>query len=43
MTEDDIKYLKERLHSPEMHCRQCDLTRRLINEWYHERDRLAFR
>ena len=28
----DIEYLEARLHSPEMKCRQCEITRALILE-----------
>ncbi len=32
MSEDDRKYLEARLHSPAMQCRQCELTRQLLEE-----------
>ena len=32
LTEDEREYLRKRLHSPEMQCTQCDLTRRLLDD-----------
>lgn len=30
MTPEDVEYLREKIHSPEMQCRQCDLIRELL-------------
>ena len=31
--QDDVKWLRQQLHSPEMRCRQCDLTRQILDEF----------
>lgn len=30
ITDEERKYLRKRLHSPEMQCQQCDIVRRLL-------------
>lgn len=35
ITDKEIEYVEERLHSPAMHCHQCNLTRRLIATFIH--------
>ena len=32
LTEAELTYISEHLHSPEMQCKQCNLTRRLLEE-----------
>lgn len=35
---DEIKWLRKQLHSPEMQCRQCNLTRQILDELEASRD-----
>lgn len=30
LTDEEIEYMDKRLHSPDMLCRQCDITRRML-------------